>query len=62
MLILLATNEHPGMINLSSQFWLHEHGWPWKLAGVAEESLAVLGIKFKTELINGEMDYTECFR
>ena len=53
MLILL----HP-----FCRFWLHEHGWPIKLSDVTAESLDDMGIKYKTEVICAEIDYTECFR
>jgi hypothetical protein len=43
-------------------FWLHEHGWPFKLSDVTVEGLDALGIKYNTEVIYAEFDLTECFR
>ena len=62
MFILLSTDKHPGMTHLFCRFWLHEHGWPINLSDAAEESLDALGIKYKKDVIDGEMDYTECYR
>ena len=33
-----------------------------KLSDVATESLDALGIEYKTDVIDGELDLTECFR
>ena len=62
MFILLTTPNTPGTIHFYCRFWLHEHGWPMKLSDVATETLDTLGIEYKTDVIDGELDLTECFR
>ena len=47
---------------LIRHFWLHEHGFPVKLSDEAIDSLDALGVEYKTEWIDGELDLTECVR
>ena len=58
MFILLASPDYPGLNHPFCHFWLHEHGWPIKLSDVTEESLDSLEIRYKTEVICAEIDFT----
>ena len=44
------------------RFWQHEHGWPMRFSDVVMDNLRILGIEFETELIDAELDLTQCFR
>ena len=59
--ILLTTPGSP-KIQLFHRFYLHEHGWPMKFSDAATENLDTLGVEYSTELINGELNFTKCFR
>ena len=62
LLILIASLDYPGFMNITYHFWLHEHGWPMKLSDSITESLNTLGIKYKTESIYTALDCTDSFR
>ena len=62
MLILLVSTDNDGPNRLFCRFWLHEHGWQIKLSDVTAESLDALGMKYETEVIYGEYDFTESIR
>ena len=62
MFILIANLDYPGWMKILCQFWLHEHGWPYKLSDSVTDNLDALGIEYKTESIYAEMDCTDCFR
>ena len=61
MFTLLMSPNSPKN-QLLHHFYLHEHGWPMKFSDVAMETLDSLGIEYTMESIDGEMDFTECFR
>ena len=61
MFILLTTPNSP-KTQLFHRFYLHEHGWPMKFSNTATDTLDTLGIEYRTELIDGELDFNECFR
>ena len=62
MFILLA---HPNSPESKTQlfycFYLHEHGWPLNFPSTATDTLDTLGVEYTTEVIDGELDLTECF-
>ena len=62
MLILLTTSESP-KAKLYAHFWLHEHRWLMTFPDAVIDSLKKLGIGYyESELIPGELDFTECFQ
>ena len=63
MFILIANLDYLGWMKILCRFWLHEHGWPYKLSDSVTDSLDTLGIEYKTESpIYAEIDCTDCFR
>ena len=60
--ILIANPDYCGLMKIMTHFWLHEHGWPLKLSDSVTDNLNTLGIEYKTESIDEEMDCTDSFR
>ena len=61
-MFILLTNPNSPKTQLFHRFYLHEHGWPQKFSDIAMETLDSLGIEYTMESIDGELDFTECFR
>ena len=59
--VIMTTPDSP-KTQLFRRFWQHEHGWPMRFPDAAADDLRILGIEFETELIDGELDFTQCFR
>ena len=61
MIIILQASKCP-TIQLQKRFFEHERKWPMKFYDNFVEILNHLGITYETEVIDGEQDYTDCFR
>ena len=62
MFIIQLTSSHCPMSELSKRFFEHKRKCPMKVFEDVVENLDKLGIDYKIELIDGELDLTECFR
>ena len=62
MFIIQTTSQSP-LAPLYEHFWLREHRWPMTFTDALIDNLKKLGITYyESELIPGELDFTECFQ
>ena len=61
MFVAIKTFQSP-KTKLYRRFFLLERKWQMQLDDTVTENLDKLGIAYQIEMIDGEIDFTECFR